>query len=83
MKPPAKQTVSDERMRLVLQEDLDLAMADAHREGALNERARIQAIVSSQEAKYKYKTAVAIATKSSLSVDDARDLLASLGQGSA
>lgn len=60
----------------IAQADLDAARAEGRAEGAKAERERIQAILSSEEAKTRREQAFHMALNTELSVDVARGVLA-------
>lgn len=62
---------------------LAAAEAASERRGAQAERARILAIITASEANHRFRTALHIALKTDMTVQQARDLLLVLGEGSA
>lgn len=59
------------------------AVAAAEARGARAERTRVLAIINSSEAKYRFRTALHIALKTEISVEEARELLVFVGEGAA
>ncbi|MCJ2067937.1 hypothetical protein MKK75_03790 [Methylobacterium sp. J-030] len=57
--------------------------AKAEKRGAEIERKRILAIITAPEAQYRFKTALHIALKTNMNVEEAREILKYIGLGTA